>query len=210
MTSCAVCKKEFKNVHGLAIHTARSHKTTPVLAPAPAPAPALTVEELVKKAFEEFRLSHNFDDLLSKMNTKTKTYAETAAAPAPVPAPVPAPAPAPPTPPESVSERRGNASLDFIFKRLGVSSSCDMWWVLKDCYLNFPERFEINNVMHVSGEDTQPHINISYKLPTWKKTICYQNYHLYIESNVDGTITYKTFTTTGMDRTPLIIAVFRY
>ena len=124
MTSCAVCKKEFKNVHGLAIHTARSHKTTSVLAPAPAPAPALTVEELVKKAFEEFRLSHNFDDLLSKMNTKTKTYAETAAAPAPVPAPVPAPAP--PTPPESVSERRGNASLDFIFKRLGVSSSCDM------------------------------------------------------------------------------------
>ena len=164
-----------------------------------------TVDEMVKKAFEDFRAANNFDDLIAKMNAKTvaitKSYAEVAKT---------EPAPLPPSPPESVSERRGNVALDFIFKRLGVSNSCDFWWILKDCYLNFPERFEIGNTQHISGDDNLPHINIIYKLPTWKKTICYQSYHLYTEPQPDGTVVYRTFTTIGLNKTPQIIAVFRY
>ena len=169
--------------------------------------------EQSEKRFTQYKeeTDRNLADLMSKISERKKTFAVVAATPAPAVTPAPAAAdplpPLSPSPPESVSSYNPNPTLEFIFKRIRCDKTSDLWWVLKDAYVNHPERFELTGLSHYSNEEDMPHITISYKIPTYKGTWVKNFFHLYHEGEHTRPV-YKTITGFGLNNTKIILAVF--
>ena len=219
------CKNVFKSVRGLNVHLrtggCKFSKKSIALVPAPVvPAPVTPpppasdfvkaladLAEQSEKRFTQYKeeTDRNLADLMSKISERKKTFAAAAATPAPAAAdPLPPP---PPSPPESVSSYNPNPTLEFIFKRMRVTQTSDLWWVLKDAYANHPDRFELTGLSHYSCDEDMPHITISFKIPTYKGTWVKNFFHIYHEGEHTRPI-YKTITSFGLNNTKIILAVF--
>lgn len=167
-----------------------------------------------EKSVREFKEQSKRDkaELLLKIAAPARNvWAAVAAAPPPPPALPPLPV----TPPESVAPSEPvspphifNHTLEFIFTKVRPENTSDYWWMLKDNYKNMPGRFALENMSHISPGEDMPHINFSYSIPSYRGNWVKNYFHLYHTVGASGNYIYKTLAGMGLNKTPIIIAVF--
>jgi hypothetical protein len=206
------CGKLYTSKSGVTAHIKRGACSAPaVAAPLTDFAAALAaIAEQSEKRFQEFKERSERDKaefLLKIAPPPKKVWAAVAAAPPPPPTPVLPPLPV--SPPESVAPPHIiNHTLEFIFTKVRPENTTDYWWLLKDNYKNMPERFTLENMTHTTPGDDMPHITFSYKIPTYKNSWVKNYFHLYHTLGVGGSFIYRSLRGMGLNKTPIIIAVF--
>ena len=94
-------------------------------------------------------------------------------------------------------------SLIFLFTKTHFDAASDLWWILRQLFIEHPERFQLLDGGHISKDDDEYHINIGYMVtPKFQQT-----YHVYYKMNGRRTI-YTHVTAEGLDRERLTIVKF--
>ena len=94
-------------------------------------------------------------------------------------------------------------SLIFLFTKTRFETASDMWWILRQQFIEHPERFQLLDAGHISKDDEDYHINVGYMVtPRFQQT-----FHVYYKMNGRRTI-YTHVTAEGLNRERLTIVKF--